>query len=88
MIERVAHGGFDDLGCFGGRELVLGLALELGFADEHGQHRSRRPHHVFGRDLLGFLAAGQFAIGPETLVERLTRPFSCVPPSAVGIVLQ
>ena len=73
MVEGVAHGRFDDLGRLGGRELVLGLALELGLANENGKHRSRRAHHVFGRDLLRLLAAGQFAVGPEALIERLSQ---------------
>ncbi len=42
MIERVLDGRLDDPGCFLRRELVLGLALELGLANEHGEHRSRR----------------------------------------------
>ena len=73
MVEGVAHGRFDDLGRLGGRELVLGLALEFGFANENGKHRGRRAHHVFGRDLLRLLAAGQFAVGPEALIERLSQ---------------
>jgi len=39
MVEGIAHGALDDAGGLLGGELVLGLALELGLADEHRQHR-------------------------------------------------
>ena len=90
MVEGVAHGVFDDLCRLGGRELVLGLALEFRFANENGKHRGRRAHHVFGRDLLRLLAAGQFAVGSEALIERLSQAvlvraaFSCRDGVAIG----
>jgi hypothetical protein len=70
MVERIAHGVFDNpLGLDGG-ELVLGLADEFRFADEDRQHADRRDHHVIGGDRGGALVAGQFCIGLQALGQR------------------
>jgi hypothetical protein len=48
MVEGVADGVLDDAARLHGGQLVLGLALELGLADEHRQHGRAGGHHVVG----------------------------------------
>ena len=74
VIESIAHRRFDDLRRFDSRELVFRLPLELRFADENGQRRCRRAHHVFRRDLLRLLVSRQLAIGAKPFVESLPQP--------------
>ena len=50
MIERVLDRLFDDARGLGGGQAILGLALELGLADEHRQHAAGAGHHVVRRD--------------------------------------
>ena len=56
MVESVANRGLDDAPRLGGRELVLGLPLEIRFADEDRQHGGAAGHHVVGTNRVG--AAG------------------------------
>ena len=70
MVEGVAHGALDDAGGLRACEPVLGLALELGLADEQGQHGGRRAEHVVGRQLADALMAGELAIAAQALGER------------------
>ncbi len=51
MVEGIAHRVLDDARGLERRELVLGLALEFGLADEDGEHRRAGRHHVVGGDL-------------------------------------
>ena len=50
MVERVLDRLLDNALRFGGREAVLGLALELGLAHEHRQHHGGARHDVLGGD--------------------------------------
>ncbi len=50
MIERVLDRLLDDALRLGGGQPVLGLALELGLADEHRQHGGGAHHHVLAGD--------------------------------------
>ena len=72
----------------GARQPVLGLALELGLADEDREHGGGGAEHVVGRDLADALVAGELAIAAQALVSAARKPASCVPPSGVGMVLQ
>ena len=56
MIEGVLHRLLDDALGFGARQPVLGLALELRLADEHGEHRGGAEHHVVAGHRGGLLA--------------------------------
>ena len=79
----------DDADGFGGRQPVLGLADEFRLADEDREHAGRRDHHVVGGDDRGALVAGEVGIGlAARAVSAVRKPASCVPPSAVGMVLQ
>ncbi len=82
MIEGVAHGGLDYAGGFLGGEPILGLALELGLADKHRQHRCGRAHHVLGGNLRRFLVVDEFAVRPQALRQR--RAQAAVVSAAVG----
>ena len=70
MVERVAQHALDDAGGLRARQPVLGLALELGLADEHRQHGGGGAEHVVGRHLRHALVAGQFAIAAQALGQR------------------
>ncbi len=50
MVERIAHRLLDDARGLGGREPVLGLALEFRLADEHREHGGGDRHHVVAGD--------------------------------------
>ena len=67
VVEGVAHRALDDAGGLLRGEPVLGLALELGLADEHRQHGGGRAQHVVGGDLRGALVAGELAVGAQAL---------------------
>ncbi len=57
MVEGILDGGFNDTACFDGRELVFGLTLKFGLANEDRQHGGRRTHHVVGINLRSLLVA-------------------------------
>ena len=90
VVERIADRLFDDALGFGGRETVLGLALEFRLAHEHRQHAGRARHDVIAVDRRGALfladAGGVVLEAAQKRAER--RPDSWVPPSGVGMVLQ
>src|SRR6185503_17468006 len=67
MVEGIAHRGLDDAGRFLGRQPVLGLALELGLADEEREEGAAGGEHVLGRELRATLIAGELAIGAQAL---------------------
>ena len=88
VVEGIAHRILDDARGLLGGELVLGLALELGLADEHREHGGGGAQHIVGGDLAGPAVADPLAEIAQALLRAPRRPFSCVPPSAVGMVLQ
>src|SRR5262249_62320732 len=47
MVEGIAGRVLDDAGRLGGRQPVLGLALEFRLADEYRDHAGGAGHHVF-----------------------------------------
>ena len=70
MVESVLDRVLDDPRGLGAGQPVLGLALELGLADEHRQHGGRGAEHVVGRHLRDPLIAGELAIGAQALGQR------------------
>jgi len=56
VVERVLDRLLDDALRLGGRESVLGLALEFRLTHEHRQHGGRADHDVLGGDRSGLLA--------------------------------
>ena len=48
----VAHRGFDEARCLEAGETVLGLALEMGIANEHAEHQLDTIEHVVSGDVL------------------------------------
>ena len=70
VVEGIAHRVLDDAGGFLRGELVLGLALELGLADEHREHGGGRAQHVVGGDLAGAPVADALAEVAQRLAER------------------
>ena len=73
MVEGVAHRALDDAGRLLRREPVLGLALELRLADEHGEHGGGRAQDVVGGDLGGAAVVGELAVGAQALRQRLAQ---------------
>ena len=61
VVEVIAHRVFDQPRGFGRGQAVLGLRLELRFADEHAEHHLGAGHHIVGGEILGLLGADQFA---------------------------
>ena len=88
VIEVIAHDVLDQTLRVGRRQLVLRLALEFRFADEHRQHRTGAAitSSVVISAVLRLLCARHARAAP--CVSALRRPCSCVPPCEVGIVLQ
>ncbi len=70
VVEMVAHRVLDQARGFGAGQAVLGLALELGIAHEHREHRFAAGDDVFGRDVLGLLLADQFGEGADAFDQR------------------
>ena len=78
MIEGIADRALDDAGCLRRRELVLGLALELGLADEDREHGGAGDHDVVSRDdrsalvadALGVIAQGAQKRDAQALLMR------------------
>ncbi len=66
MIERVAHRRFDHADGLAGRQLLLGLALEFGLADEDGEQADAAGHHVVRGHVLELLVADEIGIGPQS----------------------
>src|SRR5262249_18344774 len=83
VVELVLHGVFDNAGGFRGGKPVLGLALELGLADEHREHRGGAGHDVFARHLGGALALVD-ALGMVLEGARKRRPQPGLVGAAVG----
>jgi hypothetical protein len=63
VVERVAQSGLDQALGVGGRQPLLGLALELRIADEDRDQRAGLGQDVVGGDQAGALLAHQLAIG-------------------------
>ena len=70
MVEMVAHRGLDEAGRLEAGQAVLGLALEMRVADEHGEHQLDAVEHVVGGDVLGALVADQLAERADALGQR------------------
>ena len=70
----VAHRGLDQARRLGGGEAVLGLALELGVADEDRDHRLGAVGHVLAGDLRRLAVADELAVGAQALEERRPKP--------------
>ncbi len=70
MVEMVAHRGLDEARRLEAGQAVLGLALEMGVADEDAQHQLDAAHDVVGGDVLGALVADELAEGADALGQR------------------
>ncbi len=66
----VAHRVLDHPRGFGAGQPVLGLALELGLADEYREHDLAAGDHVLGRKVLGLLRPDQIGKGADGLGQR------------------
>ena len=88
MVEMIANGVFHQSRGLGRGKPVLGLALELGVANEDTEHDLGAGHHVVGSKVLGLFAPVSSPKPRSPLVSAARSPCSCVPPSGVGTVLQ
>ena len=67
MVEAVAQRGLDQAGGLGAGEFLLGLALELGFADEGREFAGHAGQQVLGGDLGGAAVGAVLAPGAQAL---------------------
>ena len=82
MVEVIAHRRLDHARRLRRRQLLLGLALELGLADEDRQHHPRRCHDVVGCDPACPLVVLELGIGAQR--PRQGRPQPLLMRSALG----
>ncbi len=88
VIEGIAERVFDNPLRLDRRQLVLGLADKLRFADKDRQHADGRDHHIVRGDLLGALVLCQLRIVLEALGERDAQARLMGAAFGVGMVLQ
>ena len=66
----IADRGLDEARGLERGQTVLGLALEMGIADEHAEHELDAVENVVGGDVLGLLVADQLTEGADALGQR------------------
>ena len=72
MVEMIAQGHFNQARGFWAGQPILGLALELGFANEDRKHPRNGPQQIFRRHIDRAFFLLEFAIGAQTLDQRST----------------
>ncbi len=88
VLEIVADHGLDQLGRLDADQLLLGLAWNCGCSMKI-ETRPAAPSKMSSAVMTPALAvAGQLGITLQPAQQALRKPDSCVPPSAVGTVLQ
>ena len=73
MVEMIAQGHFNQTRRFRTGEPILGLTLELRFADENRQHRRNGAEQIFRRHIGSTLFLFEFAIGAQAFDQRRTK---------------
>ena len=73
MIEMILYRVLDQAGRFGAGQLLLGLSLELRFADETGHQQARAAGQILGRNSRGAAVIDHLAIVPQAADQGRTQ---------------